>query len=175
MVLTPSGKLFPGPHLYAGAAITVLWALAASMTPAMAKGNDAARNAHITFNALNVGLFLWQVPTGIEILQKVRGGFVFLRTDLQTPPWCAHSPAVHDRDATRHLASGGDELAQRWNVPVCLTLLIGCSAPVLCCDSTSLSRSCCLQAMRIMPMQAQIVDGDSLYCRFQVWTGVPWP
>jgi hypothetical protein len=42
------------------------------MVPAMAKGNDAARNAHITFNALNVGLFLWQVPTGIEILQKVR-------------------------------------------------------------------------------------------------------
>ncbi len=67
-----AGKLFPGPHLYAGAAITVLWALAASMVPAMAKGNDAARNAHITFNALNVGLFLWQVPTGIEILQKVR-------------------------------------------------------------------------------------------------------
>ena len=31
----PAGKLFPGPHLYAGAAITVLWALAASLVPAM--------------------------------------------------------------------------------------------------------------------------------------------
>ena len=68
-----AGKLFPGPHLYAGAAIVVLWGLAAAMVPAMAKGNDGARNAHITFNALNVGLFLWQVPTGLEIVYKVRG------------------------------------------------------------------------------------------------------
>ena len=67
-----AGKLFPGPHLYAGAAIVVLWALAASMVPYMQKGNDTARNAHITFNALNVLLFLWQVPTGLEIVYKVR-------------------------------------------------------------------------------------------------------
>lgn len=66
-----AGKLFPGPHLYAGAAIVVLWALAASMVPAMQKGNDTARNAHIAFNALNVGLFLWQVPTGLDIVYKV--------------------------------------------------------------------------------------------------------
>ncbi|BBG97691.1 hypothetical protein Prudu_006897 [Prunus dulcis] len=32
-----TGKLFPGPHLFAGAAITVLWAAAAALTPAMQK------------------------------------------------------------------------------------------------------------------------------------------
>lgn len=50
----------------------VLWALAASMVPLMQKGNDTARNAHITFNAINVALFLWQVPTGLDIVYKVR-------------------------------------------------------------------------------------------------------
>ncbi|KAK8565669.1 hypothetical protein V6N13_020751 [Hibiscus sabdariffa] len=34
-----TGKLFPGPHLFAGAAITVLWAAAAALVPAMQKGN----------------------------------------------------------------------------------------------------------------------------------------
>lgn len=34
----PAGKLFPGPHLYAGAAITVLWALAAALVPYMQVG-----------------------------------------------------------------------------------------------------------------------------------------
>lgn len=66
-----AGKLFPGPHLFAGAAITVLWALAAACVPAMQKGDDKARLAHIGFNALNVGLFLWQVPTGLGIVEKV--------------------------------------------------------------------------------------------------------
>lgn len=66
-----TGKLFPGPHLYAGAAITVLWALAAALVPAMQKGNETARSLHIAFNSINVLLFLWQVPTGLEIVAKV--------------------------------------------------------------------------------------------------------
>ena len=61
-----TGKLFPGPHLYAGAAIVVLWAAAAACVPQMQKGNDTARSAHIALNAVNMGLFLWQVPTGLE-------------------------------------------------------------------------------------------------------------
>ena len=65
------GKLFPGPHLFAGASIVILWALAAALTPAMQKGNDNARSAHIALNSINVGLFLWQVPTGWEIVLKV--------------------------------------------------------------------------------------------------------
>jgi hypothetical protein len=55
------GKLFPGPHLFAGAGITVCWALAASLVPAMKKGNDTARSLHIALNAVNVALFAWQV------------------------------------------------------------------------------------------------------------------
>ena len=31
------GKLFPGPHLFAGAGITVLWAVAAALVPKMQK------------------------------------------------------------------------------------------------------------------------------------------
>ncbi|KAJ1414738.1 hypothetical protein SESBI_18683 [Sesbania bispinosa] len=66
-----TGKLFPGPHLFAGAAITVLWALAAALVPPMQKGSETARNLHIALNALNVLLFIWQIPTGFEIVLKV--------------------------------------------------------------------------------------------------------
>ncbi|KAJ7963459.1 Plant/F21F14-40 protein [Quillaja saponaria] len=66
-----TGKLFPGPHLFAGASITVLWALAAALVPAMQKGNETARNLHISLNVLNVLLFVWQIPTGLDIVFKV--------------------------------------------------------------------------------------------------------
>ncbi|XP_058189910.1 uncharacterized protein LOC131307428 [Rhododendron vialii] len=66
-----TGKLFPGPHLFAGAGITVLWAAAAALVPAMQKGNETARNLHIALNALNVLLFVWQIPTGIDIVFRV--------------------------------------------------------------------------------------------------------
>ncbi|KAE9592847.1 hypothetical protein Lalb_Chr19g0133561 [Lupinus albus] len=66
-----TGKLFPGPHLFAGSAITVLWALAAALVPPMQRGSETARNLHIALNALNVALFVWQIPTGIEIVFKV--------------------------------------------------------------------------------------------------------
>lgn len=66
-----TGKLFPGPHLYAGMAITILWAVAAAMVPQMQKGNESARAAHIAANFLNLALFAWQIPTGWQITQKV--------------------------------------------------------------------------------------------------------
>lgn len=66
-----TGRLFPGPHLYAGATIVALWAAAAALVPAMQKGNNTARQAHIALNVANVALFLWQVPTGFEIVDKV--------------------------------------------------------------------------------------------------------
>ncbi|CAO2041266.1 unnamed protein product [Urochloa humidicola] len=66
-----TGKLFPGPHLFAGAAITVLWAGAAALVPAMQKGNETARSLHIALNTINVLLFIWQIPTGLEIVGKV--------------------------------------------------------------------------------------------------------
>ncbi|WJX80427.1 hypothetical protein P8452_63429 [Trifolium repens] len=66
-----TGKLFPGPHLFAGAGITVLWALAAALVPPMQKGSETARNLHIALNTLNVLLFVWQIPTGFDIVLKV--------------------------------------------------------------------------------------------------------
>ncbi|KAL6126352.1 hypothetical protein ACLB2K_074403 [Fragaria x ananassa] len=66
-----TGKLFPGPHLFAGAGITVLWAAAAALVPAMQKGNETARSLHIALNAINLLLFIWQIPTGLDIVWKV--------------------------------------------------------------------------------------------------------
>lgn len=54
-------KLFPGPHLYAGAGIVVAWAVAASLVPQMQKGNDTARIAHMAINFGMIALFAWQV------------------------------------------------------------------------------------------------------------------
>mmetsp|Transcript_8663 Transcript_8663/g.11998 ORF Transcript_8663/g.11998 Transcript_8663/m.11998 type:complete len:307 (-) Transcript_8663:1099-2019(-) len=66
-----AGKLFPGPHLYAGAGLVVLWAAAAACVPAMQKGNDTARTIHIAANLSGIGLFVWQVVSGLPILFKV--------------------------------------------------------------------------------------------------------
>jgi hypothetical protein len=66
-----TGKLFPGPHLFAGAMIVALWAIAASLVPHMQKGNDTARSVHIAANVANIGLFASQLPTGWEIVLKV--------------------------------------------------------------------------------------------------------
>lgn len=66
-----AGKLFPGPHLFIGAAICGGWAISASLTPYMAKGNEGARYAHIGINTFITGLFFWQVYTGLEITFKV--------------------------------------------------------------------------------------------------------
>lgn len=49
----------------------VLWALAAACVPAMQKGSDTARTVHIGANLAGIGLFGWQVVSGIPILQKV--------------------------------------------------------------------------------------------------------
>lgn len=65
------GKLFPGPHLYAGMGIVCLWAMAAGLVPEMQRGNDKARNLHIALNSVNVALFTSQIPSGLEIVGKV--------------------------------------------------------------------------------------------------------
>lgn len=66
-----AGKLFPGPHLYAGAGLVCLWALALACIPLMNKGNESARAVHIGANLGGIGLFLWQLVSGIPILLKV--------------------------------------------------------------------------------------------------------
>lgn len=82
LVLLCAGKLFPGPHLFAGAAIVALWALAAALVPAMQKGNQNARNAHIALNALNVGLFIWQVSHPHKIYMCAAAAGCSLDCDL---------------------------------------------------------------------------------------------
>lgn len=57
--------------MFGATAITVLWALAAALVPAMQKGSETARNLHIALNALNVLLFISQIPTGFDIVLKV--------------------------------------------------------------------------------------------------------
>ena len=66
-----AGKLFPGPHLYAGAGLVCLWAAAAACVPQMQKGSETARTLHIGLNAVGTGLFAWQIYTGYPILMKV--------------------------------------------------------------------------------------------------------
>jgi len=66
-----AGKLFPGPHLYAGAGLVVCWAAAAACVPFMQKGSESARSLHIAANIIGMGLFAWQVTSGIPILLKV--------------------------------------------------------------------------------------------------------
>ena len=48
-----------------------LWALAYSQVPNMQKGDDTARTIHIGANLAGIGLFVWQLTTGIPILLKV--------------------------------------------------------------------------------------------------------
>jgi hypothetical protein len=57
--------------LYAGAGLVCLWAIAVATVPSMIKGNDTARTVHISANIAGLGLFGWQVVSGIPILLKV--------------------------------------------------------------------------------------------------------
>ncbi len=66
-----NGKLFVGPHLLAGLAMTGLIALSASLSPFMQKGQDWARYAHILLNVGMLGLFGWQALSGVEIMQRI--------------------------------------------------------------------------------------------------------
>jgi hypothetical protein len=66
-----NGKLFVGPHLLVGIAMTCLIALAASLTPLMQQGNLIARKAHVVLNMLMMTLFLWQAVSGMQILNKI--------------------------------------------------------------------------------------------------------
>jgi len=66
-----NGKLFFGPHLLVGLAMTGLIAISASLSPLMQKGNDLARYTHITLNVFILGLFGWQAISGMDIVQKI--------------------------------------------------------------------------------------------------------
>jgi hypothetical protein len=66
-----NGKLFFGPHLLAGLGMTGLIATSASLSPFMQKGQNWARFTHIALNVVLLGLFGWQVLTGVEIVQRI--------------------------------------------------------------------------------------------------------
>ncbi|MBC6473684.1 MAG: DUF4079 domain-containing protein [Hormoscilla sp. GM102CHS1] len=66
-----NGKLFFGPHLLVGLAMTGLIAMSASLAPFLQKGQDWSRYSHITLNVTLVGLFAWQAVTGLQIVQNI--------------------------------------------------------------------------------------------------------
>ncbi|MFM7268903.1 MAG: DUF4079 domain-containing protein [Cyanobium sp.] len=66
-----NGKLFVGPHLLVGIAMTSLLAVAAAFSPAMQAGNVIARKIHVGLNMGVMTLFLWQAVTGMQIVQKI--------------------------------------------------------------------------------------------------------
>lgn len=66
-----NGKLFVGPHLLAGLAMTTIIAFSAALSPFMQKGANWARMTHILLNFTLLGLFTWQAITGVQIVQKI--------------------------------------------------------------------------------------------------------
>lgn len=70
-----NGKLFFGPHLLVGLAMTGVIASSAALVPFMQKGNDIARSVHVALNVVLVGLFGWQAVTGMQIVQRILENF----------------------------------------------------------------------------------------------------
>ena len=66
-----NGKLFVGPHLLVGIAMSTLLVLAAALSPLMQQGNLIARKIHVGLNMSVVTLFLWQAVTGMQIVNKI--------------------------------------------------------------------------------------------------------
>lgn len=66
-----NGKLFFGPHLLVGLAMTGVVASSVALVPFMQRGNETARLTHITLNVALVGLFGWQAVTGMQIVQRL--------------------------------------------------------------------------------------------------------
>ncbi|CAK6701716.1 MULTISPECIES: DUF4079 domain-containing protein [unclassified Synechococcus] len=66
-----NGKLFVGPHLLVGIAMTSLIALASALSPLMQQGNLIARKVHVGLNMSVMTLFLWQALSGMQIVNKI--------------------------------------------------------------------------------------------------------
>ncbi len=66
-----NGKLFVGPHLLVGIAMTIGLVLAAALSPLMQQGNLIARKIHVGLNMGVFTLFLWQAVTGMQIVTKI--------------------------------------------------------------------------------------------------------
>ncbi len=66
-----NGKLFVGPHLLVGIAMTILLVSAAALSPLMQQGHLIARKLHVGLNMGVMTLFLWQAVSGLQILNKI--------------------------------------------------------------------------------------------------------
>ena len=64
-------KLFVGPHLLVGLAMTAMVVIAASLSPLMQQGSLIARKAHVGLNMGVMTLFLWQAFSGLEIVNRI--------------------------------------------------------------------------------------------------------
>eukprot|EP00181_Compsopogon_caeruleus_P004568 CAMPEP_0184685738 /NCGR_PEP_ID=MMETSP0312-20130426/20006_1 /TAXON_ID=31354 /ORGANISM="Compsopogon coeruleus, Strain SAG 36.94" /LENGTH=253 /DNA_ID=CAMNT_0027140139 /DNA_START=99 /DNA_END=860 /DNA_ORIENTATION=- len=70
---TRTGKLFPGPHLYAGLGLVALMTVMASLVPAMQKGESWAKDVHFALAFVAIALFGWQAQSGLVIVGKLLG------------------------------------------------------------------------------------------------------
>lgn len=66
-----TGKIFFGSHLIVGLIVTSLIVISASLSPFMQRGNVLARNIHLTLGISILGLFGWQVITGMQVVQNI--------------------------------------------------------------------------------------------------------
>ncbi|EME30885.1 hypothetical protein Gasu2_24790 [Galdieria sulphuraria] len=70
---TRTGKLFPGPHLYAGLGSVTVMSIMASLAPFMQQGKNTARNIHFVLAFVVVGLIGSQLQSGYHILARLLG------------------------------------------------------------------------------------------------------
>lgn len=70
---TRTGKLFPGPHLYAGLGLVATLSVMSSFVPYMQKGKEWAKSAHFSLAFVAISLFGWQAKSGMAIVGKLLG------------------------------------------------------------------------------------------------------
>eukprot|EP00871_Galdieria_phlegrea_P000203 jgi/Galph1/1183/GphlegSOOS_G6118.1 len=68
-----TGKLFPGPHLYAGLGAVTVMSIMASLAPYMQQGKQFARDVHFALAFLVIGLMGSQVQSGYHIVARLLG------------------------------------------------------------------------------------------------------
>ena len=66
-----NGKLFVGPHLLVGLAMTGMIAAASPHTPFVQRGNVVARKTHVGLNMGMLTLFLWQAVSGMQVMNRI--------------------------------------------------------------------------------------------------------
>lgn len=68
-----TGKLFPGPHLYAGLGLVATMSVMSALVPQMQSGKKWARDTHLALAVGAISLFGWQAKSGMVIVGKLLG------------------------------------------------------------------------------------------------------